>query len=84
MPGGEIFYIDADNLTSGGQAAIRRVLLIHDGEAKTLLQLVQEKNREQGKQPAPRADLRYGAGPDAQVFIMNKQDGTIRLLVPGR
>jgi len=84
LPSGEIFHIDADNLPTGGQAAIRRVLLIHDGEVKTLLQLIQEKNREQGKQPAARADLRYGAGPDGQVFIMNKHDGTIRLLVPGR
>ena len=84
LPSGEIFHIDADNLPTGGQAAIRRVLLIHDGETKTLLQLIQEKNREQGKQPAARADLRYGAGPDGQVFIMNKHDGTIRLLVPGR
>ena len=84
LPSGEIFHVDADNLPNGGQAAIRRVLLIHDGEAKTLLQLIQEKNREQGKQPAARADLRYGAGPDGQVFIMNKHDGTIRLLVPGR
>ncbi len=84
LPSGEMFHIDADNLPSGGQAAIHRVLLIHDGEAKTLLQLIQEKNGEQGKQPATRADLRFGAGPDGQVFIMNKQDGTIRLLVPGR
>ena len=84
MPSGEIFHIDADNLPTGGPAAIRRVLLIHDGEAKTLLQLIQEKNREQGKPPATRADLRYGAGPDGQVFIMNKHDGTLRLLVPGR
>ena len=29
-----------------------------------------------------RADLRFGAGPDNQVFILNKHDGTIRLLVP--
>ena len=82
LPSGEIFYIDADNLPTGGQAAIRRVLLIHNGEAKTLLQLIQEKNRQQGKPPATRADLRYGAGPDEQLFIMNKHDGTIRLLVP--
>ena len=84
LPSGEIFHLDADNLPSGGQAAIRRVLLMKDGEAKTLLQLIQEKNREQGKQPAARADLRFGAGPDGQVLIMNKQDGTIRLLVPSQ
>jgi hypothetical protein len=29
-------------------------------------------------------DLRIGAGPDGQVFIMNKHDGTIRLLVSGK
>ena len=82
MVSGELFYLEADNLPSGGQAAIRRILLNDEGDAKTLLQLVQEKNREQGKEPATRADLRYGSGPDGQVFIMNKHDGTIRLLVP--
>ena len=83
MPSGEIFYVDADNLPTGGQDAIRRILLNDDGTAKTLLQVVQEKNREQGRAPATRADLRYGAGPDNRVFIMNKEDGIIRLLVPG-
>ena len=29
-----------------------------------------------------RADLRFGAGPDGQVFLLNKHDGTIRVLVP--
>ena len=83
MPSGEIFYVDADNLPTGGQDAIRRILLNDGGTARTLLQVVQEKNREQGREPATRADLRYGAGPDNQVFIMNKEDGIIRLLVPG-
>jgi len=81
LPSGEILHIDADNLPDGGQDAIRRVLLNHGGEVKTLLQLIQEKNREQGKQPATRADLRYGTGPAGQVFILNKHDGTIRQLV---
>ncbi len=83
MPSGEIFYVDADNLPTGGQDAIRRILLNDGGTARTLLQVVQEKNREQGREQATRADLRYGAGPDNQVFIMNKEDGIIRLLVPG-
>ena len=82
MPSGEIFYLHADDLPSGGQAAIRRILLNDDGEAKTLLQLVQEKNIEQGKSPPERADLRFGSGPDGQVLLLNKQDGIIRLLVP--
>jgi hypothetical protein len=84
MPSGEIFYMDADNLPRGGQEGIRRILLNDGGEVRTLLEVIQNKNREQGRDPATRADLRYGAGPDGQVLIMNKHDGIIRLLVPGQ
>ena len=82
FPSGEMFYIQADELPDGGQDAIRRILLNDGGESKTLLQVIQEKNVGQGKPPATRADLRYAAGPDGQVFLLNKHDGTIRLLVP--
>lgn len=60
-------------------------LLLDDGsgEPKTLLQLVQEKNAEQGRNPADRTDLRFGTGPDNQVFILNKHDGVIRRLTSG-
>ncbi len=82
FPSGEMFYIQADELPGGGQDAIRRILLNDGGESKTLLQVIQEKNVRQGKPPVTRADLRYAAGPDDQVFLLNKHDGTIRLLVP--
>ena len=82
MVSGEIFYIHADKLPSGGQAGIRRILLNDGSESKTLLKLIQEKNVKQGKRPVPRADLRFGTGPDGQLFLLNKHDGTIRLLVP--
>ena len=82
IPSGEMFYIQADKLPGGGQDAIRRILLDAGGESKTLLQIIQEKNVEQGKPPVTRADLRFGAGPNGQVFLLNKHDGTIRLLVP--
>jgi hypothetical protein len=81
-PSGEVFYINADKLPKGGQDAIRRVLFNDHGTSKTLLKLIQEKNIKQGKQPATRADLRFGVGPNSQIFILNKRDGTIRLLVP--
>ena len=82
FPSGEMFYIQADQLPGGGQDAIRRILLNDGGESKTLLQVIREKNVAQGKPPVTRADLRYAAGPDDQVFLLNKHDGTIRLLVP--
>ena len=37
---------------------------------------------QQGKPPATRADLRFGTGPGGELFLLNKHDGTIRLLVP--
>ena len=82
MPSGEVFYVDADELPNGGQDAIRRILFNDGGTAKTFLQLIQEKNAEQGRSPASRADLRFGPGPDGRVLLLNKYDGTIRLLVP--
>lgn len=45
-PGGEIFYVDADNLPKGGQEAIRRILFSDKGTNKTLFQLMKEKNAE--------------------------------------
>jgi hypothetical protein len=82
MPSGEIFYVSADMLPFGGQDPIRRILLNSDGSAKTMLQVVQEKNQAQGKKPATRADLRLSLGPDSQVFLLNKGDGTLRVLTP--
>jgi hypothetical protein len=82
MPSGEIFYVSADTLPSGGQDPIRRILLNSGGSAKTMLQLIQDKNQAQGKKPATRSDLRLSLGPDNQVFLLNKGDGTIRVLTP--
>jgi Glucose / Sorbosone dehydrogenase len=82
-PSGEIFYVNADNLPKGGQDSIRRILLNDGGTSKTFLQIIREKNGTQGKQAATRADLRFAEGPDGQIFLLNKRDGTIRVLVPG-
>jgi hypothetical protein len=82
MVNGEIFHFDADHLPEGGNTGFHRVLLRHRGETKTFLQLIQAKNVEQGREPASRTDLRYGWGPHDRLFLLNKQDGTIRELVP--
>jgi hypothetical protein len=82
IPSGEIFYFNADNLPKGGQDSVRRILLNDGGSPKTLLQIVKETNGKQGKNPATRVDLRFGLGPDGQVYLLNKADGIIRLLVP--
>jgi hypothetical protein len=81
-PSGEIFYVNADNLPKGGQESMRRILLNDAGTAKTLLQIIKETNTKQGKPPATRADLRFGMGPEGQIFLLNKADGIVRLLTP--
>jgi hypothetical protein len=83
-PSGEIFYVNADNLPKGGQDPIRRILLNDNGVSKTYLEVIKEKDAAQGMPAATRADLRFAEGPDGQIFLLNKRDGTIRLLVSGQ
>ena len=82
MPSGEIFHVNADALPQGGQDPIRRVLINAGGTTKTALQVIQDRNRAQGRSPASRADLRLNVGHDGQVFLLNKGDGIIRVLTP--
>ena len=79
-PSGEVFHFSADTLPRGGQDSLRRVLFNNGGEARTLLDLIKIKNASQGRSPAGRADLRFGTGPDGQVFLLNKRDGVVRLI----
>ena len=78
-PAGEIFYVDADALPKGGQS-FHRVLISDKGEMKTLLQVIRDRNTQQGRMPAPRADLRMGIGPNGEIFVLNKHDGVVRLV----
>lgn len=80
-PSGEVFYVDADRLPRGGQDAIGRVLFGSGASARTLLQLIKDKNAAQKRSAADRADLRFGTGPENRVFLLNKQDGTVREIV---
>ena len=82
MPSGELFHVSADDLPKGGQDAIRRVLFGTAAGAapRTFLQIVQDKNRAQGKAPAARADLRFDANAAGQIFLLNKADGTLRVI----
>jgi hypothetical protein len=74
-PSGEVFAIPADNLPSGGQAPIRRVLFNDGGQPRTLVQLIQKHVPD-----ATQADLRLGLGPEGAVFLLNKMDGIVRRL----
>lgn len=81
-PSGEVFYVSADDVPDGGQDVIHRVLFRDGNRVRTLLQLIQAKNDAQGVDEASRADLRFGSLADGRVLLLNKRDGTVRLLVP--
>lgn len=81
-PSGEVFYVSDGKLPNGGQDAIRRILFNDKGGTKTLLQLIREKNAAQEKTPSTRADLRFGEGPNGEIYVLNKRDGVIRKLQP--
>ena len=82
VPSGEIFHVSADDLPKGGQDPIHRILLSDGGGGKTLLEHIKAANGKQGKMPATRADLRFGVGSGGQIFLLNKGDGIVRVLVP--
>jgi hypothetical protein len=81
-PSGEMMYVDADRLPQGGHEAVRRILFDVDGAPKTLRQLIQAKLSTQGKEVPERADMRFGQGPDGRIFILNKHDSIIRMILP--
>ncbi|MEQ9569773.1 MAG: PQQ-dependent sugar dehydrogenase [Longimicrobiales bacterium] len=83
FPSGEIFVFDADEPPEGGTTGLRRVLLDPGSGATSFLEIVRARTEAQGRGPASRTDLRFAAGPDGRVFLLNKHDGTIRELGSG-
>jgi hypothetical protein len=84
MPSGELFHVDADNLPQGGQDAIRRVLFKTPGSAepRNFEAIVQQKNIAQGREAAPRVDMRFDADASGRIFMLNKADGVLRVIEP--
>jgi glucose/arabinose dehydrogenase len=78
LQNGRIFYTDADTVF-GGQAALSELRLTEDGAtSKTLLQIINETSGV----TATRVDLRLGQDAAGNLYVLNKQDGIVRMLVP--
>jgi Glucose / Sorbosone dehydrogenase len=95
---GAIFAVDVDDLVQrddfsnlpslydGHLAPFVQLRIIHNGQEKTLLQIIRDAS---GNQSLTRTDLRFGEGPDGEIYILNKHDGRVRRiaavsgLVPG-
>jgi hypothetical protein len=82
MPSGATFHVSADKLPAGGQDAIRLVRFVtaDNPTPRPVLDIIQEKNRAQNKTAAARGDVRFDATSDGRMFVLNKADGTIRVM----
>jgi hypothetical protein len=79
---GEVFSVGADEARQGGADGIRRIMFEDGGTQKNLLTLMQESAASAGRPIPGRADLRMAAGPSGEIFLMNRGDGTIRVITP--
>jgi hypothetical protein len=73
---GRIFAVGTDDMSSAGPVATDRIdeiLLSHNGETKTMFQLVRETSPD-----ASRVDLRFGQGQNGELYVLSKQDGYVR------
>lgn len=82
MPSGATFHVSADKLPAGGQDAIRLVRFVtaDNPTPRPVLDIIQEKNRAQNKTAATRGDVRFDVTSDGRIFVLNKADGTIRVM----
>ena len=86
---GPIFAVDVDelilrddftNLTSlndGHLAPFAEVQLTFGGVDKTFLQIIADETG----QGESRTDMRFGVGPDNEIYVLNKHDGVVRRIV---
>lgn len=87
---GPIFAVDVDdlvqredfsnlsNLDDGLLAPFQELRLVHNGQEKSLLQILRDELNNQG---LSRTDMRFGFGPDNELYVLNKHDGVIRKFV---
>lgn len=68
-------FTDVDNINQGFLAPFEAVRLTQNGVEKSFLQIVRDASNNQSLN---RSDLRYGIGPDNEIYVINKRDGVVR------
>lgn len=69
---GRVFCINTNPLPDGGQAPITELRLRFDGVERTMLQEVGNPTR---------VDLRFGTDQAGHIFLLNKHDNIVRIVV---
>jgi hypothetical protein len=84
-PQGTIFIIDVDSdpLNGGGEGWTELIAVEESsGVDKRLISIINEERASLGLGNATRADLRLSVNTPGEIFVLNKQDGVLRMLVP--
>jgi hypothetical protein len=84
-PKGILYILDVDNdpLDGGGEGWTELIPIDEEtGEERRLISLINAERASRGLGNASRADLRFSVNTPGEVFILNKQDGMLRMLVP--
>ncbi len=84
---GPLFVVDVDDLiqrddfanintiNGGLLAPFEHLQITYNGQPTTMLEIIQDAS---GNNSLSRTDIRFGLGPDGEVYVMNKKDGWIR------
>jgi hypothetical protein len=79
-----VFYIldvDSDPLDGGGEGWSELIAIEESsGQQKRLITMINEERALLGLPEANRADLRFSVNTPGEVFVLNKQDGVLRVL----
>jgi hypothetical protein len=84
-PQGTIFILDVDSdpLNGGGEGWTELIAVEESsGVDKRLISIINEERASLGLSNATRADLRLSVNTPGEIFVLNKQDGVLRMLVP--
>ena len=68
-------FSNLGSLYNGQLAPFVQLRLMHNGQEKSLLQIIRDAS---GNQSLSRTDLRFGLGPDGEIYVLNKHDGRVR------
>ena len=84
-PKGVIYILDVDSdpLDGGGEGWTELIPVnTSTGQERRLISLINAERASLGLSNATRADLRFSVNTPGEVFVLNKQDGVLRMLVP--
>ncbi len=70
-------FSNLNSLNDGHLAPFQEIRLTHNGVEKSLRQIIDDAL----PGSVSRTDLRFGVGPDNEIYVLNKHDGIVRKLV---